>query len=161
MIHNVSIMQKIVVTLAFIKNNDQLLLALKKRGFGPGKFNGYGGKINDGETIEQAAIRETREEIKIEVDKLEKRALINFSWANNKNRPIECHVFEILSYHGEIGETEEMKPEWFNINSLPYYKMWDDDPYWLPHFLANKKFKASFVLNDDDRVIEHSLDFLN
>ncbi|MCX6792840.1 MAG: 8-oxo-dGTP diphosphatase [Candidatus Falkowbacteria bacterium] len=153
-------MEKVVVTMAYIRTDKQLLLALKKRGFGPGKFNGYGGKINDGETIEQAAIRETREEIMVEVDKLEKRALINFSWKTNKNKAIECHVFEIISYHGEIGETEEMKPEWFDINKLPYEKMWDDDPCWMPHFLAGKKFNASFVFNDDDKVIEHKIIFL-
>jgi 8-oxo-dGTP pyrophosphatase MutT (NUDIX family) len=42
------------VTLCFIRDNNKLLLALKKRGFGPGKWNGYGGKIEEGETIEQA-----------------------------------------------------------------------------------------------------------
>jgi 8-oxo-dGTP pyrophosphatase MutT (NUDIX family) len=35
---------------------------MKKRGFGNGKYNGFGGKVENGETIQQAAIRETIEE---------------------------------------------------------------------------------------------------
>lgn len=152
-------MEKIVVTLAFIKNNSQLLLAMKKRGFGVGKLNGYGGKIGAGETISQAACREVKEEAEIDVIEIDKRGLINFSWSSNKNRPIECHVFEIIKYTGEPVETEEMKPEWFSLDSLPYDRMWDDDPFWLPHFLANKKFEANFIFNDDDKVIDHFIDF--
>lgn len=49
-------------TLAFITKDGQILLGLKKRGFGEGKWNGFGGKTNSGETIANAAVRcvETR-----------------------------------------------------------------------------------------------------
>ena len=36
---------------------DRILLGLKKRVFGEGWWNGFGGKINHNETIEEAAIR--------------------------------------------------------------------------------------------------------
>lgn len=42
---------------------NQILLAMKKRGFGAGKWNGAGGKINAGETIEEATTREVDEEL--------------------------------------------------------------------------------------------------
>ncbi len=35
-----------------------MLLGEKKRGFGEGYFNGFGGKVEAGETVQQAAIRE-------------------------------------------------------------------------------------------------------
>ena len=44
----------------FAKKKDKVLLAMKKRGFGAGKWNGVGGKVKDGETIKQAAIRERK-----------------------------------------------------------------------------------------------------
>jgi hypothetical protein len=28
-----------------------------------------------------------------------------------------------------------MKPEWFDIEKIPYDKMWDDDIIWLPRVL--------------------------
>lgn len=49
-------------TLLFLRRGDELLLAMKKRGFGKGKWNGVGGKLEAGETLEQALIRETVEE---------------------------------------------------------------------------------------------------
>ena len=44
-------------TLLFVRKDDEILLGMKKRGFGTGKWNGFGGKIEAGETIEQAAVR--------------------------------------------------------------------------------------------------------
>lgn len=48
-----------VLTLAFIRDLErgELLLGLKKRGFGEGNWNGFGGKVELGETIEEGAIR--------------------------------------------------------------------------------------------------------
>ena len=42
---------------------------MKKRGFGEGKYNGFGGKIKDKETIEAAAIRELYEETEVKASK--------------------------------------------------------------------------------------------
>lgn len=41
------------------------MLGLKKRGFGVGKYNGFGGKVCVNESIIDAAIRETQEEANI------------------------------------------------------------------------------------------------
>ena len=49
-------------TLCFVRKDDKILLGMKKRGFGKGKYNGFGGKKEDNETIHDAAIRELREE---------------------------------------------------------------------------------------------------
>ena len=54
-------MNKIETTLALLINDDEILLALKKRGHGEGKYNGVGGKIKENETPEAAMIRETQE----------------------------------------------------------------------------------------------------
>ncbi len=58
-------MNKLETTLCLLKKDNQILLALKKRGFGEGKYNGIGGKIEENETPEFAMIRETEEEINI------------------------------------------------------------------------------------------------
>ncbi len=46
-----------IYTLVSVIKDDKILLGLKKRGFGVGWWNGFGGKINNGETIEEAAKR--------------------------------------------------------------------------------------------------------
>ena len=56
----------------------EVLLALKKQGFGQGKWNGIGGKVDAGERVQEAARREVAEEIGVEVGPLEKVALLTF-----------------------------------------------------------------------------------
>jgi 8-oxo-dGTP diphosphatase/2-hydroxy-dATP diphosphatase len=46
-----------VFTLVLVLKKSQILLGLKKRGLGVGKWNGFGGKIESQETVIQAAIR--------------------------------------------------------------------------------------------------------
>jgi 8-oxo-dGTP diphosphatase len=51
-------------TLVFLFNSENnILLSMKKRGFGTGKRNGAGGKLHEGENTLQAAIRELEEEV--------------------------------------------------------------------------------------------------
>ena len=44
-------------TLALIRNNSDVLLGMKKRGFGVGRWNGFGGKVHSNETVLEAAKR--------------------------------------------------------------------------------------------------------
>ena len=46
-----------VLTLVLIRESTRVLLGMKKRGFGQGRWNGFGGKVEKGETILQAAVR--------------------------------------------------------------------------------------------------------
>ena len=51
-----------VLTLVLLREESRVLLGLKKRGFGAGKWNGFGGKLEPGETVVEAAAREVKEE---------------------------------------------------------------------------------------------------
>ena len=44
-------------SLIFIRKTSEILLGLKKRGFGKNKWNGFGGKVEKGESVLQGAIR--------------------------------------------------------------------------------------------------------
>ena len=46
-----------------------------------------------------------------------------------------------------------MKPQWFDLQELPFDKMWLDDKYWLPVFLKDKKFEAKFVYDGYNKII--------
>ena len=148
---------KTILTLTLIQKNKQILLGYKKRGFGLGKWNGMGGKVEKGESIIEAARREVFEEIGVDVHNLEAVGQIDFSWNKQKNPPLAVYVFKSDSFSGEIGESEEMKPQWFELDEIPYEKMWDDDRYWFPYFLQNKKFRASFVFDNKDKVIKYNI----
>ena len=53
--------KKKVLTLVYIRDEENILLGMKKRGFGVGKWNGFGGKVQPGETILQGKYLVTHE----------------------------------------------------------------------------------------------------
>lgn len=146
------------LTILFLVKPGYVLLAMKKRGFGEGRYNGVGGKVEPGETIEQATSRECEEEIGVSPTNFYKTAEISFDEQQKGKREIlEVHVFICDKWQGEPIETEEMAPQWFTIQTIPYDQMWADDPYWLPQVLAGKRLKCHFTLNDHDKVIKKSV----
>lgn len=150
-------MNKTVLTLCMIHQHSQILLGLKKRGFGKGRWNGFGGHVEDNETIEAAAKREVFEEAGIAAGELERMGTLHFGWASKPGHELEVHVFKVASFHGEPKESEEMKPQWFHVDNIPYHAMWVDDKYWLPILLVGKKFEGNFTFNDVDQIINHTL----
>ena len=114
-------MERIETTLALLKRKDEILLALKKRGFGEGKYNGVGGKIEKDETPEEAMIRETKEEILVTPTKYEKVGIIEFDeFYKGKEEHVLFHLYMAYDWLGEPTESEEMKPYWFNINNISF-----------------------------------------
>lgn len=142
-----------ICNLVYLFRGDKVLLIMKKRGFGEGKYNGPGGKVKEGETVEQCAIRELQEEIKVTPSDLEQFGYLEFVFLKKLEWNTIVHVFRAGSFDGEPEETEECIPEWFGVDELPYEKMWDDDKYWFPLFLRGEKFKKRFYFGDDDETV--------
>ena len=146
-----------LLTLCVIRKGNRVLLGQKKRGFGVGLWNGYGGKVEEGETIEESLLRETEEEAGIVIKEFEKIGLMNFH-LNNEPNSLEVHIFNVFKFEGEPVETEEMKPQWFSIEDIPYSAMWADDIYWYPLFLEGKKFKGEFFFDEEKKVKDYNLE---
>ena len=128
---------------------------MKKRGFGKGKWNGYGGKVEHGETIEEAAQREIFEEGGINVSHLRKLGINTFDFTGNPVM-LEVHVFKADQFVGEPIETDEMKPQWFTRDTIPYGEMWKDDPLWLPLFFEDSTFKGYYLFDESGDTILRS-----
>lgn len=134
----------------------KILLGLKKRGFGSGRWNGFGGKIGKGETVEQATIRELTEESGLVAKNLFEIGNLEFYFPE-KNETILMYIYKTDDYEGQIKESEEMKPQWFAIDQIPYNQMWPDDKLWLPLFLLNKKFLGRVIFSNTDQIINHEI----
>ena len=148
-----------------------ICLAMKKRGFGVGRWNGVGGKLNPGESVEDAAIRETFEEIGVRVcngkknngaiggrNDLNITAELEFLFANKPEWNQLVHVYFCEKWEGEPIESEEMKPEWFKVADIPFKDMWPDDPFWLPKVIAGDFVKASFTFGDGDVILKQQVE---
>jgi mutator protein MutT len=146
------------LTLLFLQRDEQVLLAMKKRGFGAGRWNGVGGKLDQGETVEQALVRECQEEIEVTPTKYERMAEIVFHEQHEGTKhTLQVHVFAATEWESEPNETEEMAPKWFGLDEIPYDEMWADDPYWLPQVLAGKKLVCEFELDENDQIARKSV----
>lgn len=122
---------------------------MKKRGFGAGKWNGTGGKLNGDESATVAAIREVAEEIGaiIAPEELKDAGTIEFIYQDCPDWNTLSYVFTAEKWGGEPSESEEMKPAWFVSDKLPFESMWIDDPHWVPKIISGKKIKARFIFD--------------
>lgn len=145
------------VTLLFLLREDKILLAMKKRGFGAGRYNGVGGKIEPNETVEQAMLRECQEEICVTPLNYWKVAEHDFLTEGDNAWRMYAHVFFCDTWEGQPRETEEMAPEWFALTDIPYDNMWQDDTHWLPSVLDGKKLMGRFTFDDKDNMLSHQL----
>ncbi|KAH8817603.1 hypothetical protein DL96DRAFT_1622896 [Flagelloscypha sp. PMI_526] len=136
-------------TNAYIFHEEKILLGMKKRGFGLGKWNGFGGKVHEGETSLQAASRELQEEAGISAP-LKHAGILLFI---NQGSDLAHHIdlYRADSFNGDVTETDEMQPSWFSalpseveppvdLPRIPFDKMWDDDRHWFPLLLSNTFF---------------------
>ncbi len=133
--------------LTFIRRDGQLLLILKKRGLGKGKFNAPGGRLEAGETAEQAAVRETQEEVGLTPLDLHRAGRLDFAFTDGYS--LRCHVFTADACEGTLTETDEAAPFWCAESEIPYGRMWSDDRLWIPLMLLGRPFEAQFIFEDD------------
>lgn len=147
------------LTLCIVYRHPNVLLGMKKRGFGAGRWNGFGGKVEPGETIEDAAKREVWEEAGIKVTDIEKVGHIDFEFVGDPIA-LEVSIFKAGSFSGEPVESDEMKPQWFHKDEIPFEQMWPDDKHWFPLFLADKKFTGKFLFEGQDIILEHKIELI-
>ncbi len=148
-------------TLLFLVRDGEILLADKKRGFGKDLINGIGGKIEQGETIEQALLRETNEEIAVTPMRYRKVAEHNFRQDEGKDPwRMYVHVYLCDEWQGKPSETDEMRPRWYKLEDIPYAEMWADDEFWLPQVLAGKKVYGEFSFNEQNQLLKHNVEIV-
>ena len=165
-----------VLTLVLLRKEAKVLLGMKKRGFGAGKWNGFGGKVEAGETVVEAAAREVLEEcgLTVKTEHLgetgpsiskflsawfylpEEVGLIEQEFEGDPV-VLEIHVFQAMTFSGTVSESEEMRPEWFSETDIPFKQMWLDDELWYPYLLKNNKFKGYFLFKGHEKILDYTL----
>jgi len=152
-----------VMTLCFVHNDSQVLLARKKSRLGAGLLNGYGGKVREGKDIESEAKRELKAESGLRAAKMRKIGVVQFEFLDN-GKLFECHYYlvDIADCKGQSKETKEMgPPEWYkrDKDSIPYSQMWSGDKLWFPYFIAGQDFHGWILYDnaEEKNVLNHRI----
>ncbi len=146
----------------FLVRNGKVLLGIKKRGFGEGKLVSPGGKVDPGETVMQAAIRECEEESGVKVHSCKEVARVIFRDLYYKGEPETDEMYAFISedFEGEPAETDELIPEWFPLDDLPFNRMWADAQHWMPDAMRGRKVDSFFRYNEKNELVEHRVDIV-
>ena len=132
--------------------DDQVLLGHKLRGFGAGKIVGIGGKVEPGESLVQAAVRELHEEAGLTVDPAgaDLAAYLDFRFPHRPEWDRTSHVFVVRRWAGQVRGCEEIRPEWFPVDAPPFARMWDENRVWLPHVLRGERVELAATYGADN-----------
>lgn len=143
--------QKIIYSLVFVKQNSNILLGLKKRGLGVGKWNGFGGKVENNESLLEAALRELKEESFLTAKTLKQIGVLVYE-VSHRSRVDIVHVFTTNDFTGTPAESDEMSPKWFEVKNIPFENMWPDSKLWYPYILNDKYFVAHVIYKNDNDI---------
>ena len=147
------------VTLCFLLraagSRTEVLLGLKRTGFGIGKIVGIGGHVEAGESDAEAVVREVREEAGVVVrqEDLADAGVVEFLFPTRPDWNMYCRLFTTRRWEGEPAESPEITPEWFDTGALPLQLMWQDAEHWLPAALAGEVLDVVVVLNEDNETV--------
>ncbi len=122
-----------------------------------GKWNGLGGKLEPGETPEECAVREIREESGLIARRLELKGVLSFpGFANDEDW--YAFVFVVPEFEGQISESQEGYLQWIESTEIYDLNLWEGDRVFLPWLDQPGLFSGKFVYKNG-RLVDHSVNF--
>ena len=133
----------------------EVLLGLKRTGFGAGRVVALGGKIDGAETALDAAVREVAEEsgITLAPDALERAGRISWSFPAAPRTNMVAFLFRADAGAATAVPSEEIEPQWYGVDAIPWGGMWQDAPAWLPAVLQDRVIDARIVMAEDNEGV--------
>ncbi len=139
----------------------RILLGRKRRGMGYGKWNGFGGKIEAGETMRECAARELFEECGLTV-RPERLTMVGDLYFHQPSDTTWSHagiIYLAQDWSGTPHLSDEMEPRWFHPKDFPYEDMWMADCIWLPMILSGKRIRGTvYFAEDGDTVYDYEFE---
>lgn len=150
----------------FLKDGNRVCLGIRKRvssGLGENLIAGIGGKVGDSlalqhESSDDAMDREASEEIGVKVLEKQRMGRVRFIFSHkppDSKWNQDVSIYSITKWEGVPSETESIKPMWFEMDKIPWERMWADNEYWLPKVLSGQHVDAVFLFRDDNEVAEY------
>ncbi|THG33167.1 8-oxo-dGTP diphosphatase [Naasia lichenicola] len=132
----------------------EVLLGNKLTGIGTGRLVGPGGKLEPGESAEQAAIRETLEEVGVVVSSVVRIAELAYTFPRRPSWSQSSTAFLSRDWRGDPRSSDELEPQWFSVSRIPFDRMWDDARLWLPGALTGRFIRADCSYAADNATVD-------
>ncbi len=149
-----------LATLCYVIHDGKTLMIhriKKQNDFHEGKWNGLGGKFEPGETPEECAIREVKEESGLLMKNPKMHGFITFpSFDGVKDWYV--FLFTASEFEGKLIDSNEGKLEWIPNDKLTELNLWEGDQIFIPWLFKDKFFSAKFVYKDK-KFIDYSVVF--
>ena len=151
-----------LATLCYVqdkKTNSTLMLhrVKKENDYHHGKWNGLGGKFEPGESPEECAVREIKEESGLNVKSIKMKGFITFPIFDGIE---DWHVFVFVidDFDGELIDSNEGNLGWIPKEELININLWEGDKYFIPWLFEDNFFSAKFVY-ENGKYLSHTVHF--
>lgn len=148
--------QIIDTTVIYLKRNNCYLLLYrnkKKEDINANKWIGVGGKRKANETIDECAIRETKEETGYDVHSLKCAGEVLFV---DEEIQMMMYVYEIEDFDGEMHECNEGALKWIPLDKIYDYPMWEGDKAFLPLLINHAPYFKMRIIYSHGELISVS-----
>ena len=145
---------KILATLCYVMSEGRTLMLYrnkKENDFHEGKWNGLGGKFETGETPEECAIREIKEESGLTVKDPIMKGFITFPLFDGKN-DWYVFVFKFNGFEGKLIDSPEGTLEWIPNEKLTELNLWEGDSIFISWLFEERFFSAKFNYKDKEFI---------
>lgn len=132
-----------LATLVYLKQAGKTLMLHKAKGYQKGKWNGLGGKLEKGESPEEAMRREVFEESGLKVEKALLKGFLTWPEFDGED-DWYAFVYVVTDFSGELRASEEGELEWIEDAEVMALNLYDGDRVFLPWLEQEGFFSAKF-----------------
>ena len=144
-------------TECYIRQNGKTLMLYrnkKENDINEGKWIGFGGKFEPGESPEECLLREIKEEIGVTLTEYKMRGVVTFLTIDKPDDPMYLFVYTASAFTGEIKkQCDEGMPEWVDDNKILGLDLWEGDKIFWEWILGGGPFFSLKLTYDGDRLI--------
>ena len=153
-----------LTTLCYIRQGGKTLMLHRNKRPGDyhfGKYNGVGGKFEQGESPSDCLLREVKEETGLTLKSYDFKGIITFPGFDGEN-DIYTFLYTSNDFEGEIIDPDEGTLSWIPDEQIISLNLWDGDVHFLPWVFEddydNRHFDATFIYKDG-KYESHSVVF--
>jgi 8-oxo-dGTP diphosphatase len=149
-----------LATLCYVKKDGHTLMVhriKKQNDMHQGKWNGLGGKLEMGESPEECAVREIKEEAGLQVNHPVFKGFLTFP-AFDGFEDWYVYVFVIREFEGQLIDSSEGDLRWISDDRLLELNLWEGDKLFLPWLEQPGIFSGKFIY-DQGKLVDHHVIF--